>query len=177
MEEIQLGDDVIKQIKDFDPWTYLTNEQKSLINELILNKDLKARYRKYDLCKECMQPNTGGNLWKWCQSCNAKKFERNFENWTSGNHDIDEFIKKTQLKAKNEYEVIEWIEYDKFKNIEYLAKGGSGIIYKANWIDGYIVSWNYKNNRWKRGYQGGHVALKCLHNSPNLTAKFLREVR
>ncbi len=71
-----------------------------------------------------MQPNTGGNLWKWCQSCN-----------------------------------------------------GSGIIYKANWIDGYIVSWNYKNNRWKRGYQGGHVALKCLHNSPNLTAKFLREVR
>ena len=29
-----------------------------------------------------------------------KWFQQNFQNWTSGNHDIDELIQGTQLKAK-----------------------------------------------------------------------------
>ena len=181
MEEIKLSDDVFEQIKDFIFYN-LTEEQKLLIDKLILNEELKNRYKKYDLCEECKQPNIG---YKWCQSCNGKRFQQNFQNWTSGNHDIDELIQGTQLKAKNYKEVLEWIEYYRFENIEYLAKGGFGTTYKATWKDGYIEYWDSENNQWKRYKQNeeykcgeGHpVALKCLHNSQDITDEFLREVR
>ena len=177
MEEIKLSDDVFEQIKDFDHrWKRLTEEQKLLIDKLILNEELKERYKKHGLCNECKQPNTSKYIYGWCQSCNAKRFQQNFQNWTSGNHDIDEFIQKTQLKARNKNEVIEWVEYDRFENVEYLAKGGFGTTYKAIWKDGYIRSWDSENNQRRR--RGEHdVALKCLHNSQDITAEFLREVR
>ncbi|RHZ89403.1 hypothetical protein Glove_15g4 [Diversispora epigaea] len=50
--------------------------------------------------------------------------------------EIDEFIQQTQLKATKCVEVIEWIPFDKFNNIEYLAKGGFGKVFKATWSDG-----------------------------------------
>src|SRR3984893_3350276 len=117
MKEIKLSDDVIEQIKDFKH-NNLTEEQKLLIDKLILNEELKNRYKTYDLCKKCKQPNTGYG--SWCQSCTGKRFQQNFQNWTSGNHDIDKLIQGTQLKAKNSNEALEWIEYDRFENIEYL---------------------------------------------------------
>ena len=58
MKEIKLSDDVIEQIEDFDH-RYLTEEQKLLIDKLILNEELKEHYKEYGLCKECKQPNTG----------------------------------------------------------------------------------------------------------------------
>jgi hypothetical protein len=176
MEEIKLNDDVIEQIKDFDI-DNLTEEQKLLIDKLILNEELKNRYKEHGLCEECKQPNTGCYYDYWCQSCNGKRFQQNFQNWTSGNHDIDELIQRTQLNAKNNREVIEWIEYDRFENIEYLAKGGFGTTYKATWKDGYIWYWDSENNQWHRLNNGRNVALKCLHNSQDITDEFLREVR
>ena len=182
MEEIKLSDDVFEQIKDFRHWN-LTEEQKLLIDKLILNEELKERYKKYGLCKECNQPNAGEYFgYSWCQSCNAKRFQQNFQNWTSGNHNIDEFIQKTQLKARNPCEVIEWVEYNRFENVEYLAKGGFGTTYKAIWKDGFIDYWDSENNQWKRqsyyeDKENFPVALKCLHNSQDITAEFLREVR
>ena len=186
MEEIKLSDDVFEQIKDFDHYK-LTEEQKLLIDKLILNEELKNRYKKYGLCKECKQPNTGYSgegYYYWCQSCNGKRFQQNFQNWTSGNHDIDELIQRTQLKPKNGKEILEWIEYDRFENIEYLAKGGFGTTYKATWKDGDIRYWDSKNNQWGRNKyidnkhcENYPVALKCLHNSQDITDEFLREVR
>ena len=172
MEEIKLSDDAFEQMKDFNRYN-LTEEQTLLIDKLILNEELKERYKKYGLCKVCKQPDTCPD---WCQSCNGKRFQQNFQNWTSGNHDIDELIQRTQLNAKWFNEVIEWIEYDRFENIEYLAKGGFGTTYKATWKDGYIQWWDSENNQWKRRGESD-VALKCLHNSQDITDEFLREVR
>ena len=112
-----------------------------------------------------------------CRLCNGRRFQQNFQNWTSGNHDIDELIQGTQLKPKDYDEVIEWIECDRFENIEYLAKGGFGTTYKATWKDGCICSWDSENNQWERENDDGPVALKCLHNSQDITDEFLREVR
>ena len=132
----------------------------------------------YGLCEVCIQPNTN---FSWCQSCNAKHFQQNFKNWTSGNHDIDEFIQNIQLKAKCFKEVLEWVDYGRFKNIEYLAKGGFGTIYEAIWKDGYIKSWNSENNQWERYKEyykkGQPVILKCLHDSQDITNEFLRKVK
>jgi hypothetical protein len=143
MEEFMISDDVIEQIKDFD-YKDLTEEQKLLINKLILNEELKKRYIYNGLCKECKQPRTGSN---WCRMCNSKRFQQNFKNWTSGNNEVDKFIQKAQLKAKINDEILEWIEYDRFENVEYLAKGGFGTIYKAIWKDGYLKEWDPKNNQ------------------------------
>src|SRR2546429_2558165 len=113
MEEIKLSDDVFKKIKYID-YDNITEEQELLIDKLILNEELKERYKKYGLCEECKQPNTGNSgknsSYTWCQPCNVKRFQQNLQNWTSGNHDIDEFIQKIQLKARNCKEFIEWVE-------------------------------------------------------------------
>src|SRR2546429_7010246 len=108
IEEIKLGDEVIEQIKYFYHWQ-LNNKQELLIDKLILNEELKGRYKNYGLCNECKQPNTDHS---WCQSCNAKHFQQNFKNWTSGNHDIDEYIQNLQVKAKCNKEGLDWMDYE-----------------------------------------------------------------
>ncbi|GET50824.1 kinase-like domain-containing protein [Rhizophagus irregularis DAOM 181602=DAOM 197198] len=126
MDEIKLSDD--------------------LIDKLITDKELKERYKINGLCKHCKQPNT--DRYSYCQPCYTKNFQQNFKNWTSGNHDVDEFIQKAQLKV------------EKFKTV---------------WKDGYIDDWDYVNNQWKRIGET-KVALKCLHNSQNITTDFLNEI-
>ena len=69
---------------------------------------------------------------------------------------------------------MEWIEHDRFENIEYLAKGGFGTVFKAIWKDG---PWGFdsKSNQLERDGET-KVALKCLHNSQDITTEFLKEV-
>ncbi|RGB38557.1 kinase-like domain-containing protein [Rhizophagus diaphanus] len=178
MDEFMLNSDVIEQIKDFN-YQKLTVEQSLLIDKLILNEELKNRFKWYGLCNDCKQPKTS---YVWCQLCGAKYFQQNFKNWTSGNHEVDKFIQKTQLKANNDREILEWIEYDRFENVEYLTKGGFGTIYKAIWKDGCIEKWDTENNQWKKSkniverHENFPVVLKCLHNSQNITAEFLKEI-
>ncbi|RGB31952.1 kinase-like domain-containing protein [Rhizophagus diaphanus] len=155
MDEIKLSDDVFEQIKDFGEYRYLTEEQKSLIDKLITDKELKKRYKECGLCKKCKQPKTS---YSYCRSCNSQHFKQNFKNWTSGNHDIDEFIQKAQLKAKCTNQIIE----------------GFGTTFKAVWKDGPWET-NYKINQMERKGET-KVALKCLHNSQDITADFLKEV-
>jgi len=179
MEELkQLDDGVYEQIKDFDHYD-LTEEQESLVDKLILDGELKKNYKWYGLCKKCKQPKNNSH---WSLGCLVCNFQQNFQNWTSGNHDVDKFIQKMQLKATKYNKIIEWIEYDRFENIEYLAKGGFGTTFKAIWKDGPIKEWDSVNNQWKREKTYRHhpnypVALKCLHNSQNITTEFLSEVR
>jgi hypothetical protein len=70
----------------------------------------------------------------------------------SGNTIMDNFILEKKLR---------WIPYDKFENVEYLDKGGSGIIYKAIWL--------YDDKSRK-------VILKCHNNLSEKLNEFLNEV-
>src|SRR5436853_7204383 len=106
----KISEDVIDQIKFFPKYKHQSVEQKPLIDKLILNEELRKRYKKYGLCKECSQPNTGVN---WCQPCNSNHFQQNFNKWTSGNEEINEFIQESQSNAICYQEVLEWISYDK----------------------------------------------------------------
>ena len=157
-----------------------------------------------ELCPDCNQPNTYyvENINEsWCRNCNSKRFQRNFKKWTSGNKLIDNFIQDVQLKAEKHYDVIEWIPYNRIRNIQYLAKGGFSTIYKAIWLDGHIEEWDRKKRRWVRfspeldceDYEiakqgnvksplkkyeknGRCVVLKSLNNSSNIREDFLNEV-
>ncbi|POG60501.1 kinase-like domain-containing protein [Rhizophagus irregularis DAOM 181602=DAOM 197198] len=124
-----------------------------------------------EICKECNQPYID---YKWCQQCNIKRFQQDFSKWTSKNNFIDKFIQEAQLNARNSYEILEWIPYNKFSNINYYDKGGFSEIYKAIWSNGPIYSWNFDKQQWNRqlGYE---VILKTLNNSSSLNSKFLDE--
>ena len=171
-EQNYISNDVFEQIKDFKSYWKFTKEQKLLIDKLMPNEELKQRYKSYGLCKGCKQPNTGYSL---CQPCNSKRFQQNFKNWTGGNSDVDKLIQESQLNTNSWYEKLEWIEYDRFENIEYITKGGFGKVYKAIWKDGYISNLDYETNQWRR-YNNKLVALKSLNNSKDITLEFLNEV-
>ena len=88
---------------------------------------------------------------KWCRSCQ-----------TTGDEKIDDFIQEMH-KFK-----FEWIPYNQFGNIKEIGKGGFATVYSAIWKDGPLRN----GTRWPRI----RVALKCLHNSQNITNEFLNEV-
>jgi hypothetical protein len=110
--------------------------------------------------------------------CNAIHFQQNFENWTSGDDDIDKFIQNTQLSIHgNNYnlfkQVLEWMSYDRFYNIKYIVKKE---VYQANWIDGKLSYWSDDDQNWIRRSQNMIVILKKLSNPKNITLEFMNEV-
>ncbi|POG73411.1 hypothetical protein GLOIN_2v1856072, partial [Rhizophagus irregularis DAOM 181602=DAOM 197198] len=122
-------------------------------------------------CDECKQPYID---YQWCQQCNVKRFQQDFTKWTSENEFIDKFIQEAQLNAKNSYEILEWIPYNKLTNIDYYDKGGFSEIHKAIWLDGPIFSWNNDKQQWNR-QMNYEVILKILSSSSSLNNKFLNE--
>ncbi|GET01588.1 kinase-like domain-containing protein [Rhizophagus clarus] len=115
-----------------------------------------------------------------CEKCNrickAKYFQQNFKNWSSGNNNIDKFIQDTQLSNCFANNALEWIPFDRFYDIKYIAKGGFGKVYRANWIDGCIDKLDDYDEEWIRYNQKMFVALKSLNNSKNVTLEFMNEI-
>ncbi|RHZ75583.1 hypothetical protein Glove_212g209 [Diversispora epigaea] len=117
------------------------------------------------ICPECNQKYN-----RWCTPCNSKHFQNDFNKWTSGNEKIDKFIQDAQLSANDYSNVIEWIPYDRFKDVKQIGKGGFGTIHYARWIDGEIDKWDIENQQWKRYHRDeevGEVALKKFDNFVN----------
>ncbi|RHZ79743.1 hypothetical protein Glove_141g46 [Diversispora epigaea] len=124
-------------------------------------------------CSKCHQYNTGRN---WCHPCNAKRFQNKLDKWTSGDREIDKFIQQMQLNANKYQEIIEWIPFDRLENITYLAKGGFGTVYKANWLDGFILPTHIKKKMVWIWIGKQYVCLKSLSNSTNKN-DFLQEIK
>ncbi|RHZ48137.1 hypothetical protein Glove_557g58 [Diversispora epigaea] len=105
------------------------------------------------------------NLNDTCSDCKLMEMPK----WTSGNYDVDNIIQMTQSdKNANEWEIWSWIDYDKLKNKEYLAEGGFGSIWKAEWID--------MPEKTIEFYKSNQVALKKLKNSQEISSEFLKEL-
>ncbi|RGB43014.1 kinase-like domain-containing protein [Rhizophagus diaphanus] len=92
----------------------------------------------------------------------------------SGSKIIDEFIRHTQINYVRKEGKLEFIPYDQFKNIEFIAEGGFSKIYKAIWKDGPISKWDNRSNIRQCDYT---VALKKLNNSKDITHKGLNELK
>src|ERR1051325_161830 len=149
------------------------------------------------LCPDCNQSNTYVYNYNfeigWCQNCNSKRLEQDFNKWTSGNELIDSFIQDAQLNARKIEEFIEWIPYNHFRNIQFLAQGGFSTVYKVIWLDGAITGWDREKQKWDRytielrdgdyeiakqvdvksplneyEREGLHVVLKSLNNSSSI---------
>ncbi|RHZ82528.1 hypothetical protein Glove_109g84 [Diversispora epigaea] len=125
------------------------------------------------VCPECNQEY---DSW-WCKPCNLLHFENNFDKWTSGNETIDKFIQDAQLNTDiRGGKIIEWIPYDRFKDIKQIAKGGYATIYYAKRVDGFIIKqWDIENQQWKR-YGQSEVVLKKFDNILDINEDFLNEM-
>ncbi|GBC42988.2 kinase-like domain-containing protein [Rhizophagus irregularis DAOM 181602=DAOM 197198] len=81
-----------------------------------------------------------------------------------------------QLEANGRLDVIsEWIPYNQFLNIKEIGKGGFATIYSATWKGG-PLNYCVDKSKYTR-ILDKMVALKCLHNSQNITNEFLNEIK
>ncbi|PKK55878.1 hypothetical protein RhiirC2_801263 [Rhizophagus irregularis] len=150
------------------------NNTKDIALEFI--NRIKTDYKYYGITQNSETKNYMVILREKCKTCNyicySIHFQQNFYNWTSGNDDIDKFIQDIQLSVhRNIKEVLEWIPYDRFCDIKYIAEDR----YQANWIDGKIWYWNSENENWARS-QYMIVVLKKLNNPINVKLEFMNEV-
>src|SRR6266480_2317240 len=93
---------------------------KILCNEC--NKERKFLDESHQVCHVCFKAKT---IYK-----------------PSGNKVIDDFIKYTLINGDKFAGKMEFVPYDRFTNVEFIAEGGFSKIYKATWVDGPIRGWN-----------------------------------
>jgi hypothetical protein len=137
---------------------------KFLFDKLnIFNKNSNSVNILHKNCSYCNNPFTEE---LWCKECDPRRM---IEGWTSGNNDVDKFIKDTIYDARNAevgYNLIllEWVPFDRFKDIKQIGMGGFAKVYSATWIDGeaeYVIQ---NDGSWvKRPPRLIRVALKKLN--------------
>jgi hypothetical protein len=98
-------------------------------------------------CKRCGLQFTDHD---WCHKCEARKFQENFSSWTSGNKELDEIIRNSQLNAKNYNKYFEWINFNRIKNKKHFTQDSHRKIYNATWLDGIRELWDDISQQWVR---------------------------
>ena len=116
----------------------------------------------------------------WCKECVPSCI---IEGWTSGNSEIDEFIKDTIYNVEYFYDsgyyplFLEWVEFDRFENVKQIGEGGFAKVYSATWIDGRAKYVRQSVGNWEKlDSKPMEVALKRLNGSQNISVKYLNEV-
>src|ERR1044072_8010433 len=111
---------------------FLISDDTSLIQatQTIVKK------RDYKKCNGCKKTRKILESHQICRICYKAK-----ELKTSGNKVIDDFIRYTQTNHIRKEGKMEFVPYDQFKNIEFIAEGGFSKIYKATWVDGPVINY------------------------------------
>ncbi|GBC40198.2 kinase-like domain-containing protein [Rhizophagus irregularis DAOM 181602=DAOM 197198] len=131
------------------------NNENQLVSKFdklnISDKDLNSSKINHE---NCYDPD---NDKFWCKEC----VRCIIEGWTSGNDDIDNFIKDT----------IYDVRYG-----EHTGEGGFAKVYSVTWIDGMAKYIKQDDGNWiKEEPKSIKVALKLLNESQNMSADFLNE--
>ncbi|RHZ57526.1 hypothetical protein Glove_386g44 [Diversispora epigaea] len=151
------------------------NEKKFLFNELQKVYD-SARIDENSVEKQqCNNCKNWHQATQYCEFCIRKYLENNFGNWTSGNNEIDKLIQECQQTTVQPFGVIEWISYDQFESVKYLAEGGCATIYTAIWKDGSYDKWNSERQILER-FEEQKIVLKRLNNSNSKNVDWFQEV-
>ena len=81
-----------------------------------------------------------------------------------------------QLKIDHPQDIIfKWILYDQFSNIKKIGRSNFATVSLAIWKDS-PLEYNKDNKEYTSKSLSYKVALKCLHNSQNITSEVLNEV-
>lgn len=126
--------------------------------------------------KRCTLCNREWISSRWCSGCYSDHFESEFENWTSGNTDIDDFIRESQTTAEFPEQILEWIPESHFTELTKIGQGGYGTVFKGYWEKGRIYKRDFIANKWERG-KPMWVALKSIEeDEEGSISAFLKEV-
>ncbi|KAG9285184.1 hypothetical protein G9A89_004399 [Geosiphon pyriformis] len=146
------------------------------------NKEIKriTRLESHD-CNECekCQETIKNNSNNWCSPCWFIFFEKLYQDFSSGNKVVDEIIKNPIYIPPNKNNqncgdvlYYEWIPWERLSNVNEIARGGFGKIYKATWIDGWIYPWSIRcNGEYKRLEM--KVAIKFINTNSSEVFKEL----
>ncbi|RIB22931.1 kinase-like domain-containing protein [Gigaspora rosea] len=121
-------------------------------------------------CNSCNQYNTSP---AWCQSCDPISVSQMS---TSGNKDIDEYIKRFSFKATRYEEVIEWIPFDRLDNIQTMNRKKSDSEVFSNWLDGVRTVLRTDGSCTQSRIPSYLVALKTFPGSNMNSVDFLKEL-
>ncbi|CAG8817630.1 2940_t:CDS:1, partial [Racocetra fulgida] len=80
-----------------------------------------------------------------------------------------------QLNANNRNKILEWVSFENdIIDVEYLAEGGYGTVYKAKWKSGPIEYYDDDVQEW---YRSGEIdiVLKSIKDSKDMTDEFFEE--
>ncbi|CAG8509743.1 324_t:CDS:2 [Diversispora eburnea] len=127
-------------------------------------------------CESCLRCGQRLPLSQWCQHCEKKQFQSNFNTWYSGSDKLDKLIKSSQNKSNSSIDYIEWIPFNKLNDIKFISSGQYGSVSSAIWMDGPRWNWNEETSSWERTGPTV-VALKTINNSKHLSATFFNELK
>ncbi|CAG8727707.1 13204_t:CDS:1, partial [Funneliformis mosseae] len=112
----------------------------------------------------------------WCKECDPWCM---IEGWTSGNSDIDKFMKGTIYEARNKEcrpRFLEWVPFYRFTGIKEISEGGFSKVYSATWIDGESNFYKQDDGSWKKfDPKPMKVALKRLNGSQDMSDNYFSE--
>ena len=154
--------------KKIDDGNYLDKYLADLEEAQGWEKEDIIDYLDYELCRI----DLGLNKKVLCEDCKGKKFEKLTDK--CGNEEMARFLYyQCKLNAHDYvFNHIQWIPFNEFKNIEYLAKGGFREVHKATWIHGYYNNYDMK-------YREREAVLKRIYNnsSDDKIVDILNEVK
>ncbi|CAB5133327.1 unnamed protein product [Rhizophagus irregularis] len=99
-----------------------------------------------DTCFQCKKPYTSPlPNDKWCNACESHVFESKFHIWTSGNVELDGFIRQSQLEATESTDFLRWVDFSAFTDMNQIGKGGFSEVYVGKCtndrLDGTLKQW------------------------------------
>ncbi|GES87805.1 kinase-like domain-containing protein [Rhizophagus clarus] len=141
-----------------------------------MSLNLSTQITRKATCNNCKKRRTIYENRQTCQMC--YKIMIIIKPKSSGNEVIEDFIKYTQRDYVRAGGKMEYVPYDQFKDIEFIAEGGFSKVYKATWIDG-PINWSvFECDEWNYAHKKNYtVVLKNLNNSNNITFKELNELK
>ncbi|CAG8800799.1 10817_t:CDS:2, partial [Dentiscutata erythropus] len=113
---------------------------------------------------------------EWCSKCEARNFCEDFYMWSSGDQQLDELIKESQLNATNVSNYIEWIKLDQFKDFKIIKEGEFSTVISAIWRDGPREVWDEESSRWE-GASNTKVVGRFLKVYESDISTLLKEVK
>jgi hypothetical protein len=91
-------------------------------------------------------------------------FQLNYGEFPSENDYINNILEDNYCESILSEELIEWIPYNKFKDITYITYEESLKLYSASWLNGDICNWNKDKLTWNRENKDMKVTLIYFEN-------------
>jgi hypothetical protein len=148
------------------------NVERKVFHEfhVLINKLESKQYARLNN-KELIKIDNELNRKVLCEGCKEKKIKDLITKCE--NEEMARLLYESKLNSDSILNIagyIQWIPFNEFGNIEYLAKGGFGEVQKAKWIGRYYDEFGNKSNEETK------VVLKRLYNSRDKILDILKEV-